>query len=118
MQKKPIIADKTLIAFCGLYCGACPRYLNEKCLGCIKNERAGWCQIRICCLKNNYLSCADCKDFADVNTCKKFNNFFSKLFAFIFRSNRKKCIERIKTAGLDTFAQEMAALKTHSLKRQ
>ena len=31
---KPIVADKNLIAYCGLYCGACRSYLKGSCPGC------------------------------------------------------------------------------------
>jgi hypothetical protein len=111
-----IKADKNLIAFCGLYCGGCPQYLKEKCPGCVKNEKATWCQIRVCCLQNKYTSCAECKSYADINKCKKFNNIVSKIFAFIFRSNRKACIEKIKLIGPEKFAAEMAKIKKHSIK--
>lgn len=50
---KNIESDKELIAACGLYCGACRKYLAEKCPGCRLNEKAAWCKIRSCffCLK-------------------------------------------------------------------
>jgi hypothetical protein len=112
-----ISIDKNLVAYCGLYCGACPQFVKAKCQGCQKNDKATWCQIRVCCAEKSFSSCAQCKDFSDVNNCKKFNNFFSKLFAFIFRSNRKACLERIKVVGLEKFAKEMAENKTCTIKR-
>ena len=114
---KEIIADKNLVAFCGLYCGACKRYISEKCPGCRENEKANWCGIRKCCLINNLSNCASCQKFQDVDECKDFNNFFSKLFGFIFRSNRKACVCRIKEVGEEKYASEMAEKKTHSIKR-
>ncbi len=30
---KEIVSDPKLVAYCGLYCGACKRYLQEKCPG-------------------------------------------------------------------------------------
>jgi hypothetical protein len=116
-MSKEIIKDKNLVAFCGLYCGACKRYLAEKCPGCRENEKASWCGIRKCCLENNYSNCSACQKFQDTNDCKDFNNFFSKLFGFIFRSNREACIDRIKEIGEDEFAREMTEKKTHSIKR-
>lgn len=105
---KEIIADPNLVAYCGLYCGACGKYLRDKCPGCKKNEKAGWCQVRVCCISSNYLSCADCKTVKDVSDCKKFNNFISKIFAFLFRSNRRGCINLIAEKGYERFAKQMA----------
>ncbi len=114
---KNIAADKNCIAFCGLYCGACKRYLNGKCPGCRENEKATWCGIRQCCAGNGYASCADCREFTDVNECKKFNNAISKIFGFIFRSNRKACVEMIRKNGYEVFAAEMAGKGLQSIRR-
>ncbi|MFH1075020.1 MAG: DUF3795 domain-containing protein [Candidatus Firestonebacteria bacterium] len=113
---RQIVKDKNLVAYCGLYCGACRGYLSEKCSGCQKNEKASWCKIRVCCIENKYLSCADCKLAAAPEDCKKFNNIISKIIAFIFRSNRKACIARIKEKGYDCFAGEMSEKKIPSIK--
>lgn len=113
---REVKADKNLIAYCGLFCGACGAYLKEKCNGCRGNVKATWCQIRKCCLENNYSSCADCQTYSNVNDCKKFNNIFSKIFALIFRSNRKACIDSIRKVGPAAFALEMAKNKQQSLK--
>lgn len=112
-----ITADSKLVAYCGLYCGACGRYLNEKCPGCAQNEKAGWCQIRACNIENGYTSCADCTQFADVNDCKKFNNLVSRMFAFVFRSNRPACIVRIREIGVESYAAEMAQKGQMTIKR-
>jgi hypothetical protein len=114
---KQVIEDKNLIAYCGLYCGACSRYLSEKCPGCQKNEKASWCKLRKCCIENGYKSCADCQKFSDVNGCKKFNNVFSKIFAVLFKSNRKGCIEKIRQIGYDNYAWEMAQNKMRTVKK-
>jgi hypothetical protein len=114
---KEIVADKNLIASCGLYCGACRQYVREKCPGCSKNEKATWCAIRKCTSEHSLSSCAECKEFPDVNACKKFNNPISKVFGFIFRSNRKACVDRIRAVGSEPFAIELAGLKRHSLPR-
>lgn len=113
-----MIADKNLVAYCGLYCGACRSYLAEKCPGCQKNIRATWCQIRACCIQNQFSSCADCKSVQDVNDCKKFNNFISKLFALIFRSNRKACIQQISQVGIEKYASEMAQMGQSTIKKK
>ena len=116
-MKKEIVKDKNLVAYCGLYCGACGRYLSDKCPGCQKNDKAAWCQIRKCCQENKYFSCADCHFFSNVRDCKKFNNFISKIFAFIFRSDRSACVKRIKEVGCEKYAEEMTAKKMQSIKK-
>jgi len=116
-MKKEIKADKTLVAYCGLYCGACGAFLRNRCKGCHDNVKATWCQIRSCCTDNSYLSCADCQRFTNINDCKKFNNLFSKIFAFLFRSNRKACIDQIRKIGLESHAKDMADKKRQSIKK-
>ena len=114
---KKILADEKLVAYCGLYCGACRRYLSDTCPGCGKNEKATWCRIRKCNIEHSLSGCAECSEFSDVNGCKKFNNPLSRVFGFIFRSNRKAGVDRIRSVGRDRFAAELAGLKRHSLPR-
>jgi hypothetical protein len=116
-MEKQITADTKQIAFCGLYCGACGKYLNGKCPGCAENTKATWCKIRSCCIENSYKSCADCKQYSNVNDCKVYNNFIAKVFGFVFRSNRAACISLIKEKGYDGFAGYMAGNKMMSIKR-
>jgi hypothetical protein len=70
--------------------------LANKCPGCAKNEKATWCKVRSCCKENGYTSCADCKTYEDPERCKYFNNFISKIFKFLWKSDRKACIYKIK----------------------
>jgi len=116
---REVTKDVNLIAYCGLYCGACGAYLKERCQGCFENTKAAsWCKIRVCCAEHNYKSCAECVEFADVNECKKFNNFISKIFGLIFRSDRKACIAQIKEKGREGHAEIMAKAKRQSIKRK
>ncbi len=105
---KPIVADTDLIAFCGLYCGACKRQLRDKCPGCAGNDKASWCKVRSCCLEHGYRSCADCTVVDDVADCAKLNGFMAKVFAVIFRSDRNACLARIREGGYEAFAEHMA----------
>jgi len=114
---KTIVPDKALIAFCGLYCGACRQYLAEKCPGCRKNEKASWCKIRQCGLQRGYASCADCTQFAEATACKTFDNLVGRIFGFLFRSNRPACIAMIKKHGYAAYALFMAQNKLQSIKR-
>jgi len=117
MVKKAIVADKGLVARCGLYCGACRSYLFGRCPGCAKNEKAAWCKIRSCCISGNIATCAECVEFKNPLDCKKYNNAISKVIGFILRSNRSKCIARIREIGLEAYAIEMAASGRQSLPR-
>ncbi|NQU66257.1 MAG: DUF3795 domain-containing protein [SAR324 cluster bacterium] len=114
---KTIEVDVKNVAFCGLYCGACKKYLNEKCAGCQENEKATWCGVRSCCLENGYQSCADCKSYADPNGCKMYDNFMARLFGFIFRSNRQACINTIKKEGYEKYAEFMTQNQQMTIKR-
>ena len=114
---KPMVADQGLVAFCGLYCGACKKYLSGSCPGCHENNKASWCKIRSCNMEHGYTSCANCKDFANPMDCKKFNNFFSKFFALIFKSDRAACIAKIKELGYDGFAAYMTENGLQSIRR-
>ncbi len=42
-----------------------------------------------------------------LSECRKFNSFIGKVFGVIFRSDRRGCIERIRTVGAEAFAAEM-----------
>jgi hypothetical protein len=110
--------DKNLIAFCGLYCGACSRLAGEKCHGCRENDKASWCGVRTCCLEHGFASCADCTEFPSVRNCGKFNNFIARIFGFVFRSDRAACIEAIKENGYEAFAREMTARGRRTIRPQ
>ena len=113
---KEIVADQELVAFCGLYCGACKRYLKGGCPGCHENKKATWCKIRTCCLENGYSSCAVCSEFEEPRDCSKFHNFFSKVIGLILRSDRRACVIQIKELGLESHAKAMADLGRPSIK--
>ncbi len=115
---KEIIADTKLIAYCGLYCGSCSRYLKESCPGCAENKKATWCTVRSCNMEHGYASCADCKEYTNAMECKKFNNLISKLFGVVFKSDRNACIEMIKTNGYQNFSIYMSENKLQSIKRK
>ena len=115
-DKKKAVNDPALIAACGLYCGACYRYLKGKCPGCRENAKAKWCRIRTCVLEQGCPSCAGCaRD--DYQTCGIFNNRMGKFFAFIFRSNRPACVARIREIGEKKYAEEMAEKGQMTIRR-
>lgn len=104
------------VAYCGLYCGECKSRKKEKCPGCYGNEKATWCEIRKCCRENGYVTCADCR-IMPLKDCKKYNNVFAKVIGFVTRTERSKCIERIKITGVAAFAGEMKEKKQMSFRK-
>jgi hypothetical protein len=114
---KPIVADIELVAYCGLYCGACGAYRRGRCPGCHENKKATWCKVRACCTANGYSSCAECKTPADPRDCRKFNNLIARLFGLIFRSDRRACILQIREKGLQGHAEQMTARQAPSIRR-
>lgn len=112
-----IKVDENLVAYCGLYCGACGSHRKGRCPGCHENNKASWCDVRRCCINHRYSSCAQCTEFPDPNKCSKFNNFISKLFGLVFRSDRCACITQIRELGLTGHALEMAKSGRQSIKR-
>jgi len=113
----PIVADETLVARCGLYCGACGAYRRGRCPGCAGNEKATWCQVRSCCHAAGFQSCAECTTHPDPSDCRKYNNIIARVFGWIFRSNRRACILQIRQQGLTGHAQLMAQQGRQSLPR-
>ncbi len=66
-----IPAATQLIAYCGLYCGACIRYIREECGDCFHLENAFWCTVQACCREHNYSTCADCQLIDSITNCEK-----------------------------------------------
>jgi len=114
---KEVLSNPDLVAYCGLYCGACRSYLREKCPGCHENEKAKWCKIRVRCIDNQYLSCADCKQYDSPKDCKMFGNIMAKLFSLFFRSDRPAGIRQIKELGIQGHADNMTETRRQSIKK-
>jgi len=113
-----VIASEDLVAYCGLYCGACRAYRNDRCKGCHENAKAGWCKVRTCCIDHGYATCADCDTYDDPRRCAKFHNLFSRVIGFVLNSDRRKCIARIREVGPAAYAEEMAAKGAMKLPRR
>lgn len=105
-----------LVAKCGLYCGNCKTYQKGKCPGCETNQKATWCKARICCIENNYDTCADCTTTNPLD-CKKFSNFVSDIFSFVFRSDRPASIQFINENGKEAYVDLMIDQKRMSMKK-
>lgn len=107
-----------LVSPCGIYCGECPRYKKGKCPGCKELETATWCKVRTCTKERGYHTCAECSEYDDVQACGKFNNFFAKFFAFIFKSDRKASLQRISEIGVEEYILEMERLQIPVIKKR
>ncbi|HVZ79213.1 MAG TPA: DUF3795 domain-containing protein [bacterium] len=114
---RSIVAEPALVACCGLYCGACPSYLNGKCEGCRKSRKNGWCAVKKCVEASGIRTCAECARYPDPAQCKKFNNFISKVMGFVLNSNRAACVAEIKRVGPKVFAEEMAERRRRTMPR-
>jgi hypothetical protein len=111
-------ADTKLIARCGLYCGACGRYLRGRCPGCHENAKATWCKVRACCEERGFATCAECQDVPDPNDCRKFNNVISKVIGLVLNSDRQACVLKIRDLGALDYARFMAERGIQSLPRR
>lgn len=114
---KEIVTDTRLVAYCGLYCGACGSYRKDRCPGCHENEKATWCRVRTCCREAKLSSCAECTAFPDPKDCRKFHNLFSRTIGFLLRSDRPACIAQIKSKGLRGHAEDMALHERQTIRR-
>ena len=115
---RQVVNDAGAIAFCGLYCGACKRYLKGGCPGCQQNEKASWCKVRTCCLEQGYRSCTDCLLVSETKDCTKLHNFFSNVIGVVLNSDRDACLAMISDKGYEGFAEHMATNKLQTLPRR
>ena len=70
------------IGCCGAYCGTCRAFADSACRGCKLGYESGErdlskakCRIKICCLSKDFLTCADCADYA---VCQLLQGFYDK----------------------------------------
>ena len=74
--------NKESIGCCGAYCGTCQVMEQNMCKGCKLGYQNGErdlskakCKIKICCINNKYITCADCSRY---NKCEIIQNFHNK----------------------------------------
>ncbi len=92
------------LAYCGLVCSGCGAFTRDKCKGCHSPKPMhSRCLVKKCASEKGFVSCADCAVFPDLKDCKKLNNFVSKLFGLVFRSDRIGNLRKIRDTGLDEF---------------
>ena len=98
---------EVVLAYCGLVCSDCGAYRKGRCKGCHSDKPMNAsCKVKPCAQEKNCVTCADCGDFTDLKECRKLNNFISKIFALIFRSDRIGNLCRIREIGIEKFKEE------------
>jgi hypothetical protein len=103
---------ENLIAYCGIYCGACPSFTSGGCEGCRSKSaksavRYKQCAVKPCCVENGFFTCADCTIYASTKECKKYNPLLLRIASWVEGSDRSKAIEMIKEKGLTECAAFM-----------
>ncbi len=112
-----IECSEKLIAYCGLYCGACPRHLKGKCPGCHTTTGSNWCKVKPCNSEHGYNGCFECTKFPNVADCTPFNPMIIRLGEWLSHTSRKACIDRIKEQGQTAFTQYMSEQRWVSIKK-
>jgi len=102
------------IAYCGIYCGACPAYVNVienkgyvNCYGCASDLAASIterCNIRRCARGRNIKTCVFCPEY---NTCETLKAFLN-LNAF-YTKEAGKNLNEIQSKGLEKWQGEQRA---------
>ena len=102
-----IDSKEFILAYCGLICSECGAYKKRRCKGCHSDKPMHrGCKIKPCAMEKGYVSCAECVEFDNLEECKKLNNFISKIFAFVFRSDRIGNLNHIRDVGIKQFQEE------------
>ncbi|MBD3198162.1 MAG: DUF3795 domain-containing protein [Candidatus Lokiarchaeota archaeon] len=96
-----------LLTYCGLYCGACPSYHRETCLGCRSDDHnqkrtSKWgCKIRDCCIDiKEVLYCGQCSDFPCKIISKKLIDSHPNDQRFYYRHKIPKNMKEISNLGV------------------
>ena len=98
--------NSSLVAYCGLVCGNCGAYRRKRCKGCKMGGGFHACPVRRCCQEKSLAVCAGCHEHSRYEDCKRLNNFISKIFSLIFRTNRPGNLREIDQVGLENFANQ------------
>ena len=99
--------NEILVAHCGLVCSDCGAFKKGKCPGCLSEKPLNRnCKIKACNYENGYRTCADCREFERFEDCGKLNNFISKIFKLVFRSDRMGQLYNIRESGLKSLGGE------------
>jgi len=93
------------IGCCGAYCGTCQVIRENHCRGCKLGYSDGTrdiskakCKIKVCCIRKQYNSCADCDDY---DSCDIIQGFFKKN-GYKYKKY-KEALDFIKANGYEEF---------------
>jgi hypothetical protein len=117
-MEKEIVQNISLIAACGLYCGACGSYTKGRCPGCKENTKASWCKVRSCCIEKSIDNCSQCTEYENPQDCGKYNSLISNLIGFVTGTKRSLNIEAIKQKGSEGFVAFMSEKKWQSIPKK
>ena len=99
-----------VLAQCGLVCSNCGMFVKGRCQGCHSEKpMMRNCKVKKCCLDRQLSTCAECDEFVNLRECRKLHNWISRIFGFIFRTNRIGNLYRIRDVGADRFREETTA---------
>lgn len=94
-----------LLGCCGAYCQTCKVFLQGSCRGCKVGYDSGErdiekakCAMKVCCVKRELASCADCAQFASCETLAAFYAHESYKY-----KKYKQATEFIRAHGYDAF---------------
>ena len=103
--------SEVIIARCGLICSQCGAYVKGRCGGCHSEKPMNFgCKVKPCTQEKNYNTCAECEDFENLKECRKLNNFISRFFGFIFRTDRIGNLNCIRNTGLENFKKTLTEI--------
>lgn len=104
-MERPRDQNLQLIGCCGAYCKTCRAYTGGACRGCTIGYRSGdrdinkaKCSVKVCCLRREFRTCADCPDYP---TCATIRAFHGKR-GYKYRRYRE-ALEFIRTNGCAAF---------------
>jgi len=112
--RRIIASELNPIAYCGLYCGACPKYVdamenikNAYCCGCASDvvpRRVERCDVRKCARIKRIKTCALCPEHSSCNTLKEFLNSSVVLTKVVGKN-----LDEIRSKGLEKWQREQRA---------
>lgn len=92
------------LAYCGLVCSQCGAFTRGKCKGCHSPKPMhSRCLVKKCAIEKKLACCAECSQFANLRDCRNLNNFISKFFGLVFRSDRIGNLGKIRKSGVAAF---------------
>ena len=102
------VVDESLVAYCGLYCGACSAYKKGKCPGCRETQKKAACKIRRCNVDAGYESCAACEQVSDVATCRRLNRPMFRIFGYVMNYDMILGVKLLRKIGRQAYAEQLA----------